>query len=147
MGTPCGVEIANIPEIGGCPANGEYFFMIGVAGGAYDQGYALRSVANVRKCFLSSIKFVALQIVVGVTLDGGGNVIMDDTDTQLVISQPNILQDSVWITNAGPEMPKDGTGVSVAYFGDVITANDVTINFIQTFGTGTTVIVHYAYSI
>lgn len=89
-------------------------------------------------------KFGFLQVVVGVTLDGDGNVIMDDTATSLTISQANVIQDSAWVTN-GVEVPRSADGIQVQCYTPVYTQNDITFNFLQSYSDNDVLIFHYAY--
>ena len=142
---PCSEEISGLPILTGCPGNSEYFFMVGASSGKGAGGYALRSAADVKSCFLSGVKFGFVQIVVGVTKDGDGNIIMGNTSTQLIISQAGVISFSVRVSSDGSEMPIDADGVAQAYYGSVINPTNLTVNFIQPFGDNSIVIVHYAY--
>lgn len=142
---PCGTEISSVVKLIGCPGASEYFFMVGATGGDGPGGYALRSAAEVKSCFLGGLSFGFVQIVVGVTEDPDGNIIMNDQSTQLVVDQAGILGSSVFITT-GTELPREGDGVNQIYYGDPqITSTNMTVNFIQSFGNQTVLIVHYAY--
>lgn len=142
----CSREISTLPVLAGCPGSGEYFFMVGADGGLGTGKYALRPASDIKACFLSAIKKDKIQVVVGVTEDGDGNIIMSNTSTQLVITRSGIIQGSVWVTATGPEMPQEADGVSTAYYGEPqYSGDEVTINFIQSFGDGDVVIVHLLY--
>jgi hypothetical protein len=94
-----------------------------------------------------SLKSAFFQVVVGVTRDSNDNIIMNEGDTQLIISQANVQNDSIWISFGGIELPREADGVegTIYYGSPIYEADKVTINFIQGFGLGDKLIFHYTY--
>lgn len=126
-----------------CPADTD-LLMFSQADGTQ----VFRTWGTVRSCLLTQIKAGFLEIVVGVTRDNDGNIMMDDTATSLTILQANIIQDSIWIT-LGVEVPRDQEGVQVQDYTPIYApdGNSVTCNFLQNYSNDDVLIFHYLYLI
>lgn len=143
MADTCQTEIANLPTGTGCPPDTEKILFMNSSAPGNVGGYILRYVSDVRKCFLNSIKFVLNQFRIG---DVGAPIAAGAT--QLIITQANILQDSVFITLGGPELPRDPIVDQLSYgvLYDTPVVGKVTINFLAPVQNTQLYILHYAYS-
>lgn len=82
----CGKEINTLPILTGCPADGEYFLVVGAAGGFGSGQYALRSWANLVTCLLEGGIF----LVYGDELDNGVYANSDYDNIELVVFSNSI---------------------------------------------------------
>jgi hypothetical protein len=135
----CTNELYNlIPTVNTCPADTELvLFMntLGVTG-----GYAARPWSLVRQCLLSQgLTFVPLQFTIGV----GGSP-MAAGETQLVITQAGILQDSVNVILGGSVLDRDDSA-QISYTLSYASGS-VTITFNQAVEDNQTYVITYAYA-
>lgn len=141
MPAACSGEFSTLaPTIGGCPADTELLFFCNVAG--QQGGYAFRPWGTVKACLLTGLKIGFLQFKVGAP----GSPMVAGQDT-LIVNQNNIIQDSVFITLGGPELPRDDTtsiSYGVTYNPSAPTPN-FTVIFDQAVQNSQEYIVHYAY--
>lgn len=140
MAEQCQTEISNLPTGTGCPPDTEKILFMNSTATGNVGGYILRYVSDVRKCFLNSLKFVFSQSRVG----DFGSIIAPGA-TSLVITQANVIQDSVFFTLGGPELPRDPI-VDQASYGVVYSSTGFTINFLLPAQNTQLYILHYAYS-
>lgn len=140
MAEDCQNEISGLPTGTGCPPDTEKLLFMNSSAPGNVGGYILRYVSDVRKCFLGNLKFVFNQFRIG---DFGSP--MAPGQTSLVITQANVLQDSVFITLGGPELPRDPIVDQLSY-GVVYSGTGFTINFLQAVQNTQLYILHYAYS-
>ena len=136
----CGIELASLATLTGCPADDERFLVIGAAGGLGEFGYATRTWATIKDCVASAKapKFDLLQLT-------AEEIGIGETSFE-VIAEGEVLQDSVWITLDGPELPRELTDrVSYGVVYDPDDNTKFTINFIQGVVESQLYIIHYAY--
>src|ERR1700734_523797 len=90
----CTIDESALPILAGCPGPNE-LVVVGNAVGGLDQngnftvGYGRRTMGSLISCFLSNLVFVPLQFTIG---QPGSP--MTAGQTILIITQPNIIQDS-----------------------------------------------------
>jgi hypothetical protein len=137
MAGNCTGEINGQGILVGCPADTELVLVMNSTAAGNNGGYGLRYIGDLRKCFLSNLKFTFLDFIVGDT-------VMSQGQTVLVITQSNIIQDSVFITLGGPELPR-GDNTQVSYTVDYSNPLQVTITFNQAVQDGQQYIGHFAY--
>jgi hypothetical protein len=135
----CTNELYNlIPTVATCPANTELVLFMNTPG--VTGGYAARPWSLVRQCLLSQgLNFVPLQFTIGV----GGSP-MTAGETQLVITQTGIIEDSVSVVLDGGVLDRnDSTQISytVSY-----ASGSVTITFNQAVQDDQTYIIFYSYA-
>jgi hypothetical protein len=141
----CELDFSALPILTGCPADNETF-LVGNAVGGLDVngmntvGYARRLWGDLRKCAAAGVKFVFKQFRIG---DIGAPILAGATS--LVITQAGVLQDSVFITLGGPELPRDPI-VDQDSYGVVYSGTGFTINFLAPVQNTEVYIIHYAYS-
>jgi hypothetical protein len=139
----CDIDFSALPILTGCPGDTELFLVGNAVGGLdssgnYTVGYGRRYWGDMRKCILAGLVFVKNQFTVGF----GG---MTAGSTVLVINTANILQDSIWISLDGTELPyNDPTRIS--YTTDYSNPTRVTITFNQGVSNLQEYIVHYCYA-
>ena len=144
----CTIDESALPILTGCPGPNELIVVANAVGGL-DQngnqtiGYGRRTFASIATCIVSAIKFMFNSFIVGQAGDllGVGGTTITLTFSSLGIN--TILQDSVFITFSGPELPRsDDTQLSytVAY-----NATNVVITFNAAGETGQQYTLHYAY--
>lgn len=144
----CELDFSSLPILTGCPGDSETF-LVGNAVGGLDVngmptvGYARRMWGDMRKCAAQGLRFIFNQFKIG----SGGSPMNDGDDTLIINLAPGsvILQQSVFITLGGPELPQeDDTQLS---YGVVYnSATQFTINFLAPVSNNQLYILHYAYS-
>jgi hypothetical protein len=112
----CELDFSSLPILTGCPGNNETF-LVGNAIGGLDVngmptvGYARRMWSDMLKCVLSGLTWFFSQSTVGQV----GSVIADGS-TQIVLSVPNFISDSLAIFLGGGMLPRnDNTQISYTY--------------------------------
>lgn len=138
MAAACSGELSTLaPTIGGCPADTELLLFCNVAG--QQGGYAFRTWGTVKNCLFSNLQFVPFQFKIGTSGP------MNAGDDTLTITQANVIQDSVFITLDGTELPRDDDS-QISYG---LTYNPNLNNFVVVFNNpvsnGQTYLVHYCY--
>lgn len=136
----CQQEVNSLPLLTGCPADTETILVMNSTAAGNVGGYGRRFIKDVRICFLNSLKFVFNQFRIG---DAGAPIAAGAT--QLIVTQANVIQDSVFLTLGGPELPRDPIVDQVSY-GVVYSSTGFTINFLQPVQNTELYILHYAYS-
>lgn len=142
----CPILISDLPVLNGCPGDAEYFLVGNAVGGIDAQGnltfgYGLRTWVNLKSCLLGSVKQAFFQFRIG---DSGSP--MNVGDTQLVVSQANVIQDSVWVSLGSGELPREVTDqISYGVLYNNPGANQFTVNFDQAVSNLQLYIVHYSY--
>lgn len=148
----CQIDLASLPLLNGCPADTEWF-LVGNAAGGLDAnghfgpgtiGYARRLWADIRKCAVATIEFEVLDFIIGQAgspMGAGGSALVLNFS---ILGITGILEDSVWISLGGSEMPREDT--TQLSYGVVYDSGDVTINFFQPVEDGQQYILHYAYT-
>lgn len=149
---PCQIDFASLPLLGGCPGDTEWF-VVGNAVGGVDAnnnfgsgtiGYARRMWQDMRRCAIQTIKFMPLNFIIG---QAGSPMSAGDVALTLTFSTLNImsiLEDSVFITLGGSELPREDT--TQLSYGIVFNPLNVIINFLEPVETGQQYFVHYAYT-
>lgn len=142
----CDIDFTSLPILTGCPGDAELILVGNAAGGldangGYTVGYARRYWGDIKRCAAKAIAFVCQNYTVGAV----GSPIAAGVTTVL-IAVPNILQDSVFITQGGTELPR-GDNTQISYTVDYynINPNAVTITFDQATIAGQWGVLHYAY--
>lgn len=135
----CTNELYNlIPTVNTCPSSNELVIFMNVAG--QPGGYAARPWSLVRQCLLNQgLTFVPLQFTIGQT----GSP-MTTGETQLVINQTGILEDSVNVVLGGVVLDRnDDSQISytVSY-----EDGEMTIVFNQAVSVNQTYIILYTYA-
>ena len=143
MAEQCQREMNGLTILTGCPTPTEMLLVMGSTATGNLSGYGLRPYSDIKKCILGGLVFVLDQFRIG---DVGSPIA--DGATSLVITQDNVLQDSVFITLGGPELPRDPITDQVSYgvLYDTPTVGKFTINFLQPVQDTQLYILHYAYS-
>src|ERR1700743_2886684 len=98
---PCQIDESSLPILTGCPGSNELIVVGNAVGGldangTYTIGYGRRTIGSLISCFLNNLVFVPLQFTIG---QQGSPMIAGQTT--LIISQPNIIQDSVMFVLGG----------------------------------------------
>ena len=86
----------------------------------------------------------SLQVVVGYTLDGNGDLYMDNTSTSLTINQTGILKGSVLVFN-GTIVPFDDLNIDSVTCGVVYLNSKIIINFSQPYDNKQVINVSYTF--
>ena len=147
----CTIDESSLPILTGCPADNELIVVANAAGGLdangmYTVGYARRYWGDMRKCAVSAIQFKHLEFTIG---NPGSPMSNGDTEltitygTGLGLNITSILQDSIFITASGPEMPRDDDNqfsYDVQY-----NLTNVIITFNQGVATGQEFTLHFAF--
>lgn len=134
----CDTELSSFPLLSGCPSDAEYFLVGNAVGGRGVGLYGRRLWSDIRQCALSGLKFVFEQFTVGV-----GTPPINAGQTTIIINTPNIIPGSVFITNAGPELPQnDNTQMSYTV---TISPSNAIIVFVQAVQNSQQYVLHYAY--
>jgi hypothetical protein len=142
----CTIDESALPILGGCPGPNE-LVVVGNAVGGLDQngnytvGYARRTLGSLITCFLQNLVFVPLQFTIG---QAGSP--MTAGQTILIITQPNIIQDSASLILGGVVLDRnDSTQVSytVSYNPSL---NQMTITLNQAVQNDQTYVLNYAYA-
>lgn len=134
----CDVEASSFPILSGCPTDNEAFLVSGAVGGTGIGQYGRRLWSDIKSCTLSGLNFIFQQFTVG---QSGSPI--NAGQTTIVISTPGIIPKSVFITNAGPELPQDDV-LQISY--DVtLSPSNMVIIFNQPVQNGMQFILHYAY--
>lgn len=140
----CTLDFTALPILSGCPGDNEQFLVGNATGGynpttgQYDLGYARRIFGDIKTCILSRLVFVPLQFTVG---NMGAPIAAGQS--QFTIPQVGVLQDSMFITLDGPELPR-GLNDRISY-GVAYNPTNVVITFDTPVNTGQTYIGHYCY--
>jgi hypothetical protein len=145
----CTIDESALPILTGCPGPNELIVVGNAVGGldangGYTVGYGRRYWSAIAACSVAAIKFFFNQFIVGQggsPISPGGSVITLNFSSLGISS---ILQDSVFITASGPELPRnDNTQVSytVAY-----NPTNVVITLNEAVSDGDQFILHYAYT-
>lgn len=135
----CTNELYNlIPTVDTCPGSNELVLFMNVNG--VTGGYAARPWSLVRQCLLSQgLTFVPLQFEIG---QSGSPI--STGETQLVISQTGILQDSINVVLGGIVLDRnDSSQISYTLS---YTSGSVTITFNQAVQNGQVYFITYAYA-
>lgn len=135
----CDIELSSLPLLSGCPTDSEYFLVGNAVGGQGLGKYGRRLWNDIRSCALAGLHFVFNQFTVGV-----GTPPINAGQTTIIINTPNIISGSVFITNAGPELPQNDN-TQFSYVATVTTSNLVIV-FNQAVQNGQQYVIHYAYS-
>jgi hypothetical protein len=77
-------------------------------------------------------------------LIGDPSSIMTEGEDQLVVTEPSIAQDSVWVSFGGSELPRGVT--SQKSYGVVYSPSGFTVNFLEPVANGDLYIVHYLFN-
>lgn len=139
----CDTELSNLPLLTGCPGANEYVLVGNASGGQGVGLYGRRSWSNIISCIIAGIKFMFKDFIVGQSGDllGIGGTTITLTFSSLGIT--SILQDSVFITLVGSELPRgDNTQISYSV---IYNPTNVVITFNQGGQSGQQYILHYAY--
>lgn len=141
----CELDFSSLPILTGCPGDSETF-LVGNAVGGLDvngmptTGYARRLWSDMRICAAKSIKQVFLDFVIG--KEGSP---MNAGDSILIVTQANVIQDSVWISFDAQELPRnDNTQISyqLVYNG----STGFTVTFNQAVNNQQQYIIHFLYA-
>jgi hypothetical protein len=138
----CTLDESALPILSGCPGPNELIVVGNAIGGIdangmFTVGYGRRTIGSLITCFLNNLIFVYEQFKIGAS----GPI--NPGDVVLTINQTNVIQDSVFITFSGPELPRqDITQIS---YGISYTASGFSITFDQAVQIGQQYTLHYAY--
>lgn len=145
----CTLDESALPILTGCPGPNELIVVGNAAGGIdangnYTIGYARRAWSNLSACAVAAIKFMFQQFTIGQPGSPipAGAISLTLNFSSLAIT--GILEDSVFITLAGPELPRENT--DQLSYGVVYSGTDVVINFLAPVANGQLYILHYAYT-
>jgi len=140
----CTIDESSLPILTGCPGPNELVVVGNAVGGldangGYSVGYGRRTIGSLITCFLNNLVFVPLQFTIG---QAGSPMTVGQT--VLIITQPNIIQDSVNVfLNQGLLDRDDDTQVSYSLsYG----TGNVTITFNQAVSASQVYIITYAYA-
>jgi hypothetical protein len=81
----CDQEINGLPILTGCPADTEYFLVMGATGGAGAGLYALRSWLTLKNCILAQLFGDGIETINGSQLDGSNQYMNSDLIDQLLV--------------------------------------------------------------
>ena len=81
----CDQEIDGLPILTGCPADTEYFLVMGATGGKGAGLYALRSWLTLKNCLLTQLFGDGIETINGSQLNGSNQYLNSDLINQLVI--------------------------------------------------------------
>lgn len=146
----CTIDESSLPILTGCPGPTELIVVANAVGGLdangnFTIGYGRRRWQDLAACAAAAIKYKLLQFTIG---QAGSPMNAGDTALTLNFSSLGIigiLQDSVFVTLGGTELPRENT--DQLSYDPVYNSGDVTINFFQPVNTGQLYIVHYAYTV
>jgi hypothetical protein len=140
----CTIDESSLPILTGCPGPNELVVVANAVGGLdqngnFSVGYGRRTIGSLITCFLNNIVFVPLQFTIG---QAGSPMTVGQT--VLIITQPNIIQDSVNVfLNQGLLDRDDDTQVSYSLsYG----TGNITITFNQAVSANQVYIITYAYA-
>jgi hypothetical protein len=140
----CTIDESSLPILTGCPGPNELIVVANAVGGldangGYSVGYGRRTIGSLITCFLNNLVFVPLQFTIG---QAGSPMTVGQT--VLIITQPNIIQDSVNVfLNQGLLDRDDDTQVSYSLsYG----TGNITITFNQAVSASQVYIITYAYA-
>lgn len=145
----CTLDESALPILPGCPGPNELIVVGNAVGGIdangnYTTGYGRRPWSSLAACAVAAVKFMFQQFTIG---QSGSPMNAGDTVLTLNFSSlgiTGILQDSVFITLAGPELPRENT--DQLSYGVVYNPTNVVINFLAGVTNGQLYILHYAYT-
>lgn len=146
----CTIDEASLPILTGCPADNELIVVENAAGGLdangmLTVGYARRYWGDMRKCAVLAIQFAHLEFTIGQPgsiMNNGDTVLTITYGTGIGINISSILQDSVFITSGGPELPRnDNTQISYTVQYNL---TNVIITFNQAVATNQQYSLHFA---
>lgn len=146
----CTIDESALPILIGCPGPNELFVVANAIGGLdasgnFSVGYARRYWKDLAACAVTAIKFMFQQFTIGQSgspMNAGDTVLTLNYSSLGIVS---ILQDSVFITLAGPELPRENT--DQLSYGVVYNSANVIINFLSPVSNGQLYILHYAYTV
>jgi len=143
MAEACQREINGLPILTGCPTPTEMILVMNSTAPGNLSGYGIRPYSDIKKCILAGLTFVLDQFRIG---DAGSPIAAGAT--QLIVTQANVLQDSVFVTLGGPELPRDPIVDQLSYgvLYDTPVVGKFTINFLAPVQDTQLYILHYAYS-
>lgn len=81
----CDQEISGVPILTGCPADTEYFLVMGASGGLGAGGYGRRSWLDIKNCLLDQIFGPGILTINGTQLDGSNQYLNSDLIDQLLV--------------------------------------------------------------
>jgi hypothetical protein len=142
----CTIDESALPILTGCPGQNELVVVANAVGGLdangnFTVGYGRRTIGSLISCFLSNLVFVPLQFTVG---QPGSP--MTSGQTVLIITQPNIIQDSVNVILGGTVLDRnDNSQISYGVSYTPLT-NQVTITLNQAVSNGETYVINYCYA-
>jgi hypothetical protein len=140
----CTIDESAVPILTGCPGPNE-LVVVGNAVGGLDQngnqtiGYGRRTIGSLISCFLSNLSFVPLQFTIG---QAGSP--MTAGQTILIITQPNLIQDSIQVILGGQVMDRNDNA-QVSYTVSYGT-NNATITFNEGVQATQTYVITYCYA-
>jgi hypothetical protein len=145
----CTIDESALPILTGCPGPNEWIVVGNAAGGldpngGFTVGYGRRLWSSLAACAVAAIKFFFQDFIVG---NGGSPIAPGGTVITLTFSSlgiNSILQDSVFITLGGSELPRnDSTQISytISY-----NPTNVIITLNQAASVGQQYVLHYSYT-
>lgn len=140
MADQCQTEINGLPILTGCIGDNELLLVMNSTAAGNNGGYGLRYARDVRNCFLSGLQFKFLQFTIG-----QAGSLMSPGDLGFTLNAVNVLQDSIFVTLDGTELPRNlNTEISYTL---TYNAGGVTFLFNQAASLGQDYIIHYSASI
>jgi|ERR1700733_2532690 len=141
----CTIDESALPILTGCPGPNELVVVGNAVGGldangGYSIGYGRRTMGSLITCFLNNLVFVPLQFTIG---NVGSPMLAGQT--QLVITQANIIQDSVAFVLGGGILPRNDD-TQISYTVDYTVPGQMTITLNQAVSNGQQYILTYAYA-
>jgi hypothetical protein len=145
----CIIDESSLPMLSGCPGANEWI-VVGNAVGGLDAnglqtiGYGRRLWKDISACAVQAIKFMFQQFTVGQPgspMNAGDDVLNLNFSSLGITS---IIQDSIFITLAGPELPRENT--DQLSYAPLYNSGNVVVNFLSPVQNGQLYILHYAYT-
>lgn len=125
----CTIDESALPILTGCPGPNELVVVGNAVGGLdangnYTVGYGRRTMGSLISCFLNNLIFVPLQFTIG---QSGSPMIAGQT--VLIITQANIVQDSIMVVLGGVVLDRNDSSQVSYIINYNPSLNQVTITF------------------
>lgn len=136
----CPVELSKVPVLSTCPPDDAYVLLFNIKTDPSTVSFIPFSI--LKSCVFTNLKFVLNDFIIG-----NPGSLMNAGDVSFTITQPNVIQNSVFITMGGTELPiSDGTQISYET-SFALDGSGFTCLFNQGAMDGQQYILHYGYSI
>lgn len=143
----CTIDESSLPILTGCPGPNELIVVANAVGGldangSYTTGYGRRTFGSIAACIVSAIQFVLNNFIVG---QAGDLLGVNGTTITLTFSSlgiTTVIQDSVFLTFGGSELPRNND-TQISYQVEY-NATNVVITLNQGAQLGQWYILHYS---